>query len=767
MAKITKITPIESAKRIIVTSALPYANGPIHIGHLVEYIQTDIFVRFLKLIGKNACYCCADDTHGTPIQIKSEELKIKPEELIAKYHKEHQEDFAKFHIKFDSFYSTNSDENKHFAEKIFNKLNEKGHIYQKEMELTYCDNCKKFLPDRYVKGNCPFCGAEEQYGDVCEKCHKTYEPVNLVEPFCIICKNKPIIKKSNHYFFKLSQFCEFLTEFLNHRPIQEEVKHFVQNWITGEKENSKQVCNLQDWCISRDGPYFGFKIPGEENKYFYVWLDAPIGYISSFANYLGKGVEEAEKEWNSEDTHIIHVIGKDIIYFHFLFWPAMLHASEFKIPDNLAVHGFLTVNNEKMSKSRGTFLTAKEFANGITPEFLRFYFASSLSSNMTDIDLDLEDFKAKINNELVANIANFVYRTTSFLNKNLDGKITKFDEKELVVEIIEIKKLCNEIKDHYLNFEFKEALKKILEISSIGNKYFQDNEPWKVIKEDKKKAQEVLSFCCNIVKILSTVTSPIMPEFSNKLNKMLGIEQEIWEDIEFDFINKKINKAEILFNKIENELEVFGSKKDKENKDKEVKKKTEKNEKKKGKKQIKENKKEDKKASKESKQEKEEPFEDPFSLVDLKVAKIISVHDHPDAEKLYVIKISLGEELPGKQIVAGLKKHYKKEDLTGKKIVVVNNLVPTKLRGEESHGMLLVGESKDKKLELLDPGDAKTGAEVIAEGIEKNPDNTISFKEFTKLKLKVDKEIAKYNDKELKTDKGIIKCKGIEKGEIG
>ena len=405
--------PKKNKKRIIVTSALPYANGPIHIGHLVEYIQTDIFVRFLRLIGEDVVYCCADDTHGTPIEIKAKELGIVPEELIGRFHRDHLRDFTSFNIKFDSYYSTNSKENKYFSDLIFERLKKKNLIYQKEIELTYCGKCGRFLPDRYVKGKCPKCNAPDQYGDVCESCNATYKTTDLVEPYCVVCGSKPIRRISRHYFFKLSAFSDKLKKWLvENKNLQDEIKNYVLNWI---KEG------LEDWDISRDGPYFGFKIPNEENMYYYVWLDAPIGYISSFANTLKGDVKKAEREWNK--AKIMHFIGKDITYFHFLFWPAMLIGADFNLPENIAVHGFLTVNKEKMSKSRGTFFTAEDFLKENDAEYLRFYYARVLSKKLSDIDLDFKELRDIVNNEMVANLGNFCYRTLSFLGSNFDGKV--------------------------------------------------------------------------------------------------------------------------------------------------------------------------------------------------------------------------------------------------------------------------------------------------------------------------------------------------------
>jgi methionyl-tRNA synthetase len=416
---------------------LPYANGPIHIGHLVEYIQTDIFARFLRLIGKDVIYCCADDTHGAPIEIKAKELGINPEELIARFLKEHQEDFKNFHIKFDSYYSTNSPENKYFSDLFFERLKEKKLVYKKEIEVTYCEKCKRTLPDRYVKGKCPKCKAPDQYGDNCEVCNAAYKTIDLIEPYCTICKTKPIRKKSEHYFFRLSGLSGFLEKWIKeNKNLQQETKNFVLNWI-------KQ--GLEDWDISRDGPYFGFKIPNEEDKYYYVWLDAPIGYISSVANYLGKDTKKAEKAWN--ESRIIHFNGKDITYFHFLFWPAMLQAAGFNLPEDIIVHGFLTVNNEKMSKSRGTFFTAKEFLKKYDAEHLRYYYGNVLSKKLADIDLNLDEFRERINNELVGNLGNFCYRIISFVNKNFDGKIKDIAKDKKLIE--EVNEKIRKIRKYY------------------------------------------------------------------------------------------------------------------------------------------------------------------------------------------------------------------------------------------------------------------------------------------------------------------------------
>jgi len=528
-------------ERVLVTSALIYANGPVHIGHIVEYIQTDIFVRFLRLIGRDVIYICGDDTHGTPIEINAQRQGVGPEELIEKSYKEHTRDFKSFRISFDNFYSTNTPENKRLSDMIFSRLKEAGHIYQKEIELTYCEHCRRFLPDRYVKGKCPRCGADEQYGDVCEKCNSTYEPADLIEPYCTVCKSRPVKKASNHYFFRLSSFSERLREWITSNDnLQQEIKNFVLNWI---KEG------LKDWCISRDGPYFGFRVPGEENKYYYVWLDAPIGYIASTENYCKGRDCSAMDYWESDRASIIHFIGKDIIYFHFLFWPAMLMGSGLALPESIVVHGFLNVAGEKMSKSRGTFFTAEEFANAISPELLRFYYASSLGPKMEDINLDFWDFQDRINNELVANIANFAYRVLSFANTRLESRLKACTIRE--------SPLCNEhaacvegIRHAYDDLDFRAAVRLILRLSSAGNKHFQDNAPWRLINEDAGKTQEVVSLCANLVKDIAIALSPIMPDFCSKLAAQLGQEGLSWDDMGISLGECTIPRAEIILRRL-------------------------------------------------------------------------------------------------------------------------------------------------------------------------------------------------------------------------
>ncbi len=655
-------------KPIILTSALPYANGPIHIGHLVEYIQTDIIARYFRLMDSQIIYVCADDTHGAPIEINARKEGITPEQLVAKYNREHKEDFLQFNISFDSYHTTNSNENKLLADSIFTSLKQKNLIYTKPMMLTYCEHDRRFLPDRFVKGECPKCGAKDQYGDVCEHCGITYKPVDLIKPYCVLCSKSPVQKESINYFFKLSGFREQLKQWLSeNKNLQPEVVNQVMQWVN---------TGLEDWCISRDGPYFGFKIPGEENKYYYVWLDAPIGYISSTAHYFNDDTKKALEHWSK--SRIIHVIGKDIIYFHLLFWPAMLWGSGNQAPDTIIVHGHLTVNGEKMSKSRGTFLTAKDFLKIGNPEHLRFYYASSLARTMADFDLSLKEYADKVNNELIGNIANFCYRVLSFANAQMGSKLTHIEDTDAWAVW---KERCRKTLEFYGKFELREAVKQLLAVSQAGNTYFQQHEPWKLMKEKPDDARAVVTLCANLVKNIAIIIKPILPAFAKRL--------------EYQLEDCSIGKAEIVFTKIE----------------------------------------EPKLAS-----------EDPFARLNLKIATILDVQNHPSADKLYVLQIDLGEK---RQLCAGIKQFYNPEELKGKKIVVVSNLKPAKLRGVESQGMLLAAE-KDGVVRVLAAPKSEPGDQVVVEGIGAGKAE-ITIDDFAQVTITTKGKVAVHAGKPLKT----------------
>lgn len=671
------------AKKMLVTSALPYANGSIHIGHLVEYIQTDIFVRALKLFGEDVIYCCADDAHGTPIEINAAKQGVKPQDFIKKWFKEHQEDFKSFLIHFDSYHSTHSQENKYFTELIFNKLKDKGYIYTKEIQAMYSEKGKRFLPDRFIKGECPKCSAKDQYGDVCEACGATYQPTELKNPYSILDGDTPVLKPTKHYYFKLSAFAGKLKEYIEKNGrLQQEVKNHVLKWIEE---------GLKDWDISRDAPYFGFTIPTETDKYFYVWLDAPIGYIASAQKYCQENNLELDDYW--KNGRIIHFIGKDIMYFHLLFWPAVLMGSGFALPENVIVHGFLTVNGEKMSKSRGTFLTAKDFLKISQAEFLRYFYASHLGKNTSDVDLDLREFRDKINTELVSNIANFCYRSLSFINKNFEGKIGT-PQKNPITD--EMQKEFQNIKHLYEQAELRAVLQRILHVGDLANQYFQKSEPWKLIKEDKEKAHEVLSLSANFVANLCILLKPILPEFCKKIEAQLNVTGLSWKDLGFNLKDHEIGKSEIIYTKIENQLQI-------------------------------------------DIRSKEEPYPD------LTVGTVLEVKEHPEADKLYVLQVDLGDEK--RQLVAGLREHLKPEEIQGKNIIVVTNLKPARLRGIESRGMLLAAQGEGT-LELISPSKSKPGEKVNAQHVKK-PGRQITIEEFAKFKITVQKGRVTLNGDEL------------------
>jgi len=700
-------------KRILITSALIYANGPVHIGHLVEYIQTDIYVRFLKLAGYDAFYCGAEDTHGTPIEINAAKEGVSPEEFIARWWKEHDEDYKLYNVRFDSYYSTNSPENRYYTELIFKRLQENGHIYTKEIELTYCEHCGRYLPDRYVKGTCPKCGAKDQYGDVCEKCNAAYTTTDLVEPYCSICGSKPIRKPSRHYFFRLSDFGDRLERWLNgNRNLQDEIRNQILAWVHG---------GLNDWCISRDGPYFGFRIPGEENKYFYVWLDAPIGYIASTANYCKGRDFTADDVWQKPDSTIIHFIGKDIIYFHLLFWPAVLMGAGFHVPDNIVVHGFLNVSGEKMSKSRGTFLTGREFAEFLDPELLRYYYAANLPHSMTDLDLDLKNLQDKINNELVSNVANLVYRTLSFLNRNFDGCVGKTLDDALLAEVA---RKAAEVKESYYGYNFREVVSKTLEISSLGNKYFQDNQPWELVKTDPERTRKVLTDCVNIVKTVTILVKPILPVFAAKVEEQLALPDLKWADVDRVVEEHRIGAAKIVLKKIEPiVLRKPGEK-------------PEPREEKKGK-------------------------PTGAATLDLRVAVVTEVRDHPQADKLWILSVDL--EAEKRQLCAGLKPYYpNKADLLGRHLVVVTNLKAAKLRGELSQGMLLAADNGGQ-IGVLEAPDSPPGTQVTADGVSGAGAPEITIQDVAALAMEAKAGKAYVKGNVLRTEMGTVRVdRGVE-----
>lgn len=510
-------------RKLLVTSALPYANGSIHLGHLVEYIQTDIWVRFQKMSGNETYYICADDTHGTPIMLKAEEENISPDDLVSKVHDEHANDFKEFNVNFDHFYSTNSPENKKLSESIYNTLKENNKISSKEIDQFYDESKAMFLPDRFIKGSCPKCEAEDQYGDSCEKCGATYSPTELKNPYSVLSGTEPIRKKTLHYFFKLSECEEFLKEWIKNETLQPEAENKLKEWFD---------MGLQDWDISRDAPYFGFEIPDAPGKYFYVWLDAPIGYMASFKKFAQMNNLSFDEFWSKDSTaELIHFIGKDILYFHALFWPATLNYANYRTPSKIFTHGFLTVNGEKMSKSRGTFITARSYLDHIKdPNFLRYYYATKLNSSMEDLDLNLDDFIAKNNSDLIGKFINIPSRTSGFVSKffNLElmplASIKSKDALALLEKIKESKKI---IETYYEAREFSKLVKVIIQLVENVNEYISKTEPWKLSKDEAQlksnsSLHEICSVCLKSFRMISIFLSPIIPSLSEKIAMFYG-----------------------------------------------------------------------------------------------------------------------------------------------------------------------------------------------------------------------------------------------------
>ena len=532
-------------RKILVTSALPYANGSIHLGHLIEYLQTDIWVRNQKMSGNQCIYVCADDAHGTPIMLKAQELKMKPEELIKKNYEEHCQDFSDFYIEFDNYHSTHSDENKEYSSYIYEKLKEKGDIVTKTIEQFYDNEAKMFLPDRYIKGECPKCGAKDQYGDSCEECGATYSSTEIINPVSVLTNSPPITKETEHFFFKLSNYDDFLKNWISEETTQSEIRNKLNEWLSE---------GLADWDITRDKPYFGFNIPDAKDKFFYVWLDAPVGYIASFKNYCMKHNANFEEFWNKEtSTELYHFIGKDIAYFHALFWPAMLEGANFRKPNAIYCHGFLTIDGEKMSKSRGTFFNARTYLDFLEPEYLRYYFASRLTSKIEDIDLNVDDFQSRVNSDLIGKIINIGSRCAKFINKDFNDSLAISSENNSLI------KECLSCKEEIIqNYELRNYSTNIRLISSLAdkiNKYLDSEKPWVKIKNDtdKELVQRICTDGLNLFRILIGYLKPILPNVSKKTEDILMSESINWKNLDRLLLDKKINKFEPIIKRIDNE----------------------------------------------------------------------------------------------------------------------------------------------------------------------------------------------------------------------
>ncbi|MDH5638498.1 MAG: methionine--tRNA ligase [Nitrospinota bacterium] len=641
-------------KTQVVTAALPYANGSIHIGHLLEYIQVDIYVRFRKMRGVRCLYFCADDTHGAPIMIRARNENTTPEAVIERFHQEHIRDFADFLIEFDNYHSTNSPENKQLAEEVFLKLKDAGAITQREVEQSWCDTDKMFLPDRFVRGACPRCKAEEQYGDACDACGAHYDPTELISPRCSMCGAPPVRKKTRHYFFRVADYLPALEKFMEGDALQQEVKNFLATWL---KEG------LKEWDISRDGPYFGFKIPGEDDKYFYVWLDAPIGYISSAKNWADKHGENLDDLWRGQKAEIRHFIGKDIKYFHTLFWIPMLTGAGFSIPDKVHVHGFLTVNGEKMSKSKGTFVNARTFLDHMDPETLRYYYASKLKDSEDDLDLSFQDFVFRVNAELVNKVANLGSRTVSILNKNkaLENRLGAMsgEGQKLVEEAIA---QGDKIAECYDALEFGRALKLVMGIADAANVFIDQAKPWE-LKNEPERQREVLSAGVNAFRLIALYLKPVIPRFAAKTENMLAIDPMTWDDHKKTLTDHTIGAFERLAERVDMKAAEKIISASLEAVEKTA------------------------KAESGAKAPGDTIEYDDFAKVRLVTGKVLEAEKVKKADKLLKLTVEIGGE--SRVIVAGIAKSYTAEEMPGKIVVVVENLAPRKLKGIESQGMLL------------------------------------------------------------------------------
>ncbi|TGM16338.1 methionine--tRNA ligase [Leptospira selangorensis] len=671
----------ETKRKILVTSALPYANGPIHLGHVLEAIQTDVYVRYQKSLGNECYFFCADDTHGTPIMLAARKEGISPEELIDRVRAEHYRDLSGFLVEYDNYYTTNSEENRILSEEIYLSLKGKGHIAEREIEQAYCDTDKMFLPDRFIKGTCPNCGTQDQYGDSCENCGATYSPKDLKDSHCSLCGNPPVSRNSKHIFFKLGDFESYLSNWVEKGShVAEGVRKKLKEWFEA---------GLQDWDISRDGPYFGFKIPGEVEKYFYVWLDAPIGYMASSLNYFKGDRKKFDSFWKDEKTEISHFIGKDILYFHTLFWPATLEGGGYRSPTQVHVHGFITVNGEKMSKSRGTFIKAEGYLKHLDPEHLRFYLAGKLGPGMDDLDLSFDDYTAKVNSDFVGNFVNLVSRVATSILDKLDRTLGSLDADGKKI-LDELRSSESKIREWYETRNYTRVMKECSRLGDIANKYVNDLAPWIQIKTDAEAARKTVTVALNAARILSIYLYPVLPRSGEKVYKILGLNKKpefshLSSDLEktkvsaYEMITKRVEEKSIQTMLEENTLETKSAQP----------------------------------ATTVAAAPKTEgvleiSIED-LSKVDLRVGKIIEAGPVEGADKLVQVKLDLGP-LGTKNVFAGIKASYQPQDLLGLTIVAVANLKPRKMKFGVSEAMLLAsGEGESLSLFVphrgANPGD--------------------------------------------------------------
>ena len=636
------------SRKILVTSALPYANGSIHIGHVLESVITDIWVRYQNLNGNECLYFCADDTHGTPVMLKAKELGIESEELIKRTREEHIKSYSKFNINFDNFYTTHSDENKKYAEDIYQKCKEGNLIFKKEIEQFYDSEEGLFLSDRFIKGTCPKCAAEDQYGDSCSVCGTTYSPDDLVNPVSSLSNSELIKKKTEHVFFDLPQMKEFLENYLKDLILQDPIKNKLNEWIED---------GLKPWDISRDKPYFGFEIPGEKDKYFYVWLDAPIGYLASAKNWAENNKIDMKDLWDeNSDYEIHHFIGKDIAYFHALFWPALLKSSNIRLPESINVHGFLTIDGEKMSKSNGTFINADDFAENYDGELLRYYFADKFNNSIDDLDFNEDEFIQKINSDIVGKYLNIASRVSKFIEKNDNNLSASLDEHFIKKNLAKI----DEVIEHYENLNLSKSVKIIMKMADEVNKYINENEPW---KSSEEKAVEVSSTAINCFRVISILLNPVLPTITSKaLEIFKESSKDDFNNIKDYLVDTKINPYKPLLKRLEKakineEIEMQDSNliniKD-------------------------------------------------FAKVELRVAKIVKAEGIDEADKLIKLHLDVGD-LGERTVFAGIKSAYDPENLNGRHVVLVANLEPRKMKFGVSEGMVLASSNDEGSIYLISP----------------------------------------------------------------
>ncbi|MEW5837435.1 MAG: methionine--tRNA ligase [Pseudomonadota bacterium] len=673
-------------RRILVTSALPYANGPIHLGHMVEYIQTDVWARFQRMRGHEVYYVCADDAHGTPIMLRAQNEGITPEELIARISDEHQADFADFHIQFDHFHSTHSEENRFFAELIYKKLRDGGHIATRTIRQAYDPVKEMFLPDRFIKGECPKCGAADQYGDSCESCGATYSPTELKNAKSAISGATPIEKDSEHYFFKLGDFADILREWLQSGSVQAEIAAKMNEWFEA---------GLSDWDISRDSPYFGFAIPDAPGKYFYVWLDAPIGYMASFqALCTIRGLTVFDDFWGKQgNTELWHFIGKDIAYFHTLFWPAMLSGAGLRLPTTVRAHGFLTVNGQKMSKSRGTFIMARSYLKHINPDALRYYFAAKLNGSTEDIDLNLEDFMQRVNSDLVGKVVNLASRTAGFIGKLFDGRLA--DELHAPALYEDFVAAGDSIAAAYEASDTARAMREIMALADRANQYIDQHKPWALAKESGREA-EIQAICTqglNLFRVLMTYLKPVLPRMSQQAEAFLHFGELNWHSRHELMLDHVVQPFTPLMTRVEQaQIDAILA---------------------------------ESAASLPAAPAPQpaapaatiEPIADTigiddFSKIDLRIARIVKAQHVEGAEKLLQLTLDIGSET--RNVFAGIKSAYKPEDLEGRLTVMVANLAPRKMKFGMSEGMVLAASGAGAPgLFILSPDDgAQPGMRV-------------------------------------------------------